>query len=60
MAVDAFWLQKYLMSFAIAKPKNLVFNRRTITRPPPLNIATKKRRAMEACTDDIVRLGIGA
>ena len=57
--VQAFRLQKYLMSVAIPKAEDLVFDGGAVTRSLPRNVATEKRRTIQAAANDIMGFTIG-
>jgi hypothetical protein len=59
MAVQPFWLQKYLMPCAVSKTENLVFNRRAVAWAPALNVTTKKWGMIKPRPNDVMRLTVG-
>src|SRR5690349_4626696 len=54
MIIETFRLEEDLMAITIREALHLVFNGRTVTRPPPLDGSREQRRAVEVHPNDIV------
>ncbi|CIV68844.1 Uncharacterised protein [Streptococcus pneumoniae] len=61
LSIAPFWLKEELVTFLVRKAHNLVFNRRTVTRPHSLDHTCKHRRTVEVVLDNLMTgtIGIG-
>ena len=57
--IEALGFKEDLMPFLVGKPDDFVFQRRTVPRPDPANLAVEQRRAIDVGPDQIAHAIVG-